>query len=255
MESALIGCTGFVDGNLRVQRDFQFLYNSGNVRDMTGRHFTEVYCAGIPSVKWWANQHPEEDRAAITLLEEVLSTVIAERFVLISTVDVYPRTQGMDESFDCASLQNHVYGTHRLAFEEFCLKRFSRIFVVRLPGLFGDGIKKNVIFDLLNGNCLEAINLRSSFQYYYLGDINADIDRQIEGGVRIINYVTEPLRTSMIVERLFPSLPVGGKDSAEAHYDLRTRYAWFRGREGPYLYSGNEIMAKLEAFVTGYPRR
>lgn len=39
--------------------------------------------------QWYANLHPEEDKAAIQILMDCLSTVKAKHFILISTIDVY----------------------------------------------------------------------------------------------------------------------------------------------------------------------
>ena len=42
-----------------------------------------------------------------------------------------------------------------MAFEDFCVRTFAGCVVVRLPGLFGEGLKKNVLYDLLNDNRLD----------------------------------------------------------------------------------------------------
>ena len=177
MRTALIGYTGVVGGNLRQKHDFTDLYNSKNFQDMKNQEYDLVVCAGVSAVKWMANKEPEKDLANIKALEDVLATVNAKQFILISTIDVYAVTQGKDEAFDCSSIDNHAYGTHRLAFEGFCDDKFENCTIVRLPGLFGEGLKKNVIYDLLNDNCLEMINTKSSFQYYYLKYLWKDIGR------------------------------------------------------------------------------
>jgi hypothetical protein len=56
-------------------------------------------------LKWRANQQPEEDRAAIDGLVQNLAEVRVSRVILISTVDVYPITAGVGESFDCRSVK------------------------------------------------------------------------------------------------------------------------------------------------------
>ncbi|MDH5711961.1 MAG: sugar nucleotide-binding protein, partial [Gammaproteobacteria bacterium] len=146
MNNALIGYTGFVGSNILEQHPFEELYNSKNFKDMEGKTFGDVACAGISAVKWLANKNPEEDRTKITELKNILSTITADRFILISTIDVYPNTSDGDEQFDCSSLPNNAYGTHRLEFEQFCISSFSNCYIIRLPGLFGTNLKKNVIF-------------------------------------------------------------------------------------------------------------
>src|SRR5438045_4212543 len=111
--SALIGHTGFVGSNLASQFSFDDYFRSTNVAEMAGRDYGLVVCAGIQAKKWWANQNPEADWFGIQTLLNVLSTVSARRFVLISTVDVYPQRSGVDEESLINPDNNHAYGKHR----------------------------------------------------------------------------------------------------------------------------------------------
>ena len=177
MRTALIGYTGFVGSNLCEQGTWTNLYNSKNIGEMRGEFFDQVVCAGVSAVKWWANKNPEEDWKNIGSLLNVLRTVRAGKFVLISTIDVYPNPVQVDERSDCESTTNHAYGTHRLKLEKELGELFSDLHVMRLPGLFGRGLKKNVIYDFLNSNCLDAINPESVIQYYYLDNFSKDMQR------------------------------------------------------------------------------
>ena len=253
--SGLVGYSGFVGGNLLSQRPFDALYNSKNFRDMQGQAFGELVCAGVSAAKWKANQDPAGDRQRIAELEEVLATVLAEQFVLISTIDVYPVLLDVDESFDCHSQPNHAYGSNRLALEDFCRSHFANCCVVRLPGLFGDGLKKNIIFDLLHDNCLETINPNSSFQYYDLCDLWQDVQRVTAAGMQTANLFTEPLATRAILERFFPDKQVGQNPSPEAHYDLHTRHSDLWGRRGPYIASAEQVSELMAAFISRHSGR
>lgn len=249
--NCLIGYTGFVGGNLATQRTFDVLINSKNFESMRGAHYDRVVCAGVSAVKWQANKDPAADEARIKALADVLATVTADKFVLISTIDVYSAVTGADESTDCHNPAHHAYGRHRLAFEEFCRARFPDITIVRLPGLFGPGIKKNVVFDLLHDNCLEMINPKSTFQYYDLRNLADDIERAEAAGLDLVNLFTEPVGTAEILARFFPDAVVGANPSPEAHYDLYTRHAALRGLPGRYLYTHDEVMAQLADFIAG----
>ncbi|MFC1549270.1 hypothetical protein ACFL4R_00130 [Nitrospirota bacterium] len=254
MRSALIGYTGFVGSNLSNQRSFDRLYNSRNFRELEGEVFDEIICAGVSAIKWQANKEPEKDKAKIKELSEVLKTVKTKRFFLISTIDVYPVIRDKDESFDCHTMNNHPYGTHRLAFEDFCMNQFNNCYIFRLPGLFGKGLKKNVIYDLLNDNCLEMINPASSFQYYYLKNLWADIQKVAQTNVKLINLFTEPVATSTIIDRFFPDKDIKPNPAraAEAHYSLHTSYAKLWGKDGQYIYSHNEMIEQLEEFIRNH---
>ncbi|MBO4631469.1 MAG: NAD(P)-dependent oxidoreductase [Lentisphaeria bacterium] len=247
--NCLIGYTGFVGGNLAAQRRYDVLINSKNFHDMEGQDYDRIVCAGVPAVKWKANKDPEGDIAHINELVEVLKTVSCGKFVLISTIDVYPVNTNADEDFDCHAPDHHAYGRHRLYFEEFCRNHFSDVMIVRLPGLFGKGIKKNVIFDLLHDNCLEMINPESCFQYYYLRYLSDDIDLAEKQGIPLINLFTEPIRTRTILERFFPAKEIGAAPSPLARYDLFTKYSRLRGKTGRYLYSAEEVLAQLNEFI------
>lgn len=254
MKNALIGYTGFVGSNLAAQKKFECMYNSKNFREMAGQSFCEVVCSGVSALKQVANRDPEGDRQRIRELEEVLATIQADRFILISTIDVYPSVNGVDEEFDCHALPNHAYGKHRLLFEDACRRLFSNCYVIRLPGLFGNGIKKNVIFDLLNDNFLEAMNPASSFQYYYLQNLHADIQRAVDAGLHLVNLFTEPVATKDILERFFPGKAVGQQAGPEMHYDIHTRHAERWGRSGPYIHSRDEVLSLLGSFIQHYAR-
>lgn len=250
--NCLIGYTGFVGGNLAAQRKYDVLINSKNFHTLENREFDRIVCAGVPAVKWKANKEPEADLAHINELVDVLKTVKAKKFILISTIDVYSVNSGVDEDFDCHNPAHHAYGRHRLYFEDFCRKQFPDLLVVRLPGLFGTGIKKNVIFDLLNDNCLEMINPASSFQYYYLKNLSDDIERAEHAGLQLVNLFNEPVKTQTILDRFFPGKVVGSKASPVGAYDMRTKYASLRGRSGGYLYSAEEVLDQMKEFIEGY---
>ena len=81
MTTALIGSTGFVGTTLLRQSNFDNCYHSADIGEIDGRHFDCVFCAAAPAKKWYANLHPEEDRACIDALIGHLRTVSAERFV------------------------------------------------------------------------------------------------------------------------------------------------------------------------------
>ena len=207
--TCLIGHTGFVGTNLKQQRPFDDLYRSTNIEEIRGKHYGLLVCSGVSAAKWRANKAPEEDRAAVDRLLENLFTVKAERLVLISTVDVYPTAANVDESFDCGSLPNHAYGVNRLHVESALRQAFPNLFVVRLPALFGPGLKKNVIYDLLRDNCLNVINPESVFQYYDMTSLSHDLDIVLKHEVPLINLATEPVPTKVIHARFFPDAVIG----------------------------------------------
>ena len=248
-ENALIGHTGFVGGNLAAQRAYDRCFNSRNIHEIRGRAFDTVVCAGVGAVKWKANKEPEADWAGIQALLEPLATIQAKRFVLISTIDVYPNPVDVTED-DLPSEENHAYGRHRLKVEQFVSERFPLYHIVRLPGLFGNGLKKNVIYDLLHDNCLEMIQPASAFQYYNLAHLTADLDRAVSNGLKVLNMATEPLSTRSIIDSFASGKEVGSKAGPVGRYDFRSKYDHLWNCSGGYLYNGATVLREIGEFMT-----
>jgi hypothetical protein len=247
VRTALVGHTGFVGSNLLRQATFDDCFNSRTIAEIRGRSYDLIVCAGLPAAKWIANREPESDRANVLALSSHLSEVDAEEVVLVSTVDVYPVPFGVDE-LTPTELAGHPYGAHRLAFEDFVRAQFPRVSVVRLPALFGTGLRKNVLYDLLNGKLLEAVDPSSEFQWYDVCRLWADLQVARSAGLELVNLAVEPVATGEILDRCFPGVRVGGV-GLQTRYDVRTRHAAAFGRSGPYLGSRDEVLDGIAAFV------
>jgi hypothetical protein len=196
--TCIIGYTGFVGFNLCQQIEFDDYYNSKNINDIKNKSYATIVCCGIDAKKWIANKDPENDLIKVSSLIDVLKTVKCDRFIHISTIDVYGDvSSGLNESHPVTSC--HPYGDNRLYAEMEFKKIFTNIIIVRLPGLFGYGLKKNIVYDLINNRC-ESINLNSKFQWYYLGDLWNDIQRIICLNGKVVNLFTEPISNKEIFD-------------------------------------------------------
>ena len=122
---ALIGHTGFIGRNLARQRTWDACFSRQDIDAIRGRSFELVVCAGLPSDRWLANGNPGGDRSNMLSLANALAEVHAERFVLVSTIDVYPVPVGVDESTVIEPAHNRAYGEHRLEFERMVAARFA----------------------------------------------------------------------------------------------------------------------------------
>lgn len=252
---ALIGHTGFVGANLLRAGGFDAAYNSRNIDDIAGRTFTEVVCAGVSAVKWLANREPEADRVAIARLTDALARASIARFVLISTVDVYPDpAAAADESTPFREGPAHAYGRHRLALERWAAERWPDHLVMRLPALFGPGLKKNVLYDLLHDNLVEKIDPASQFQWYPVERLPADLARAAAAGLRVVNLVTAPIRTAALLERYFPDARVADPGIAPACYRIQTQFGGAFGRSAPHLMEAEEVLQEIGRFVADYAR-
>jgi nucleoside-diphosphate-sugar epimerase len=247
--ACLIGNSGFVGGNLARQYSFDDCYNSRNIEQIRGRSYDLLVCCGVSAVKWHANRFPAEDRARIDRLLKQLSYVRATRAILISTVDVYPSTKGVDESFDPHGHSNHPYGINRLHVEDTIREFFGSAHVVRLPALFGPGLKKNVIYDLLHDNCLDAIHPHGSFQYYDVRRLWRDLQTVTGNNLSVVNFATGPIETSEIVRRYFPAKQIVSEAATPPGYDMRTKYADHFNGGGGYIYRSEEVLADMGDWI------
>jgi nucleoside-diphosphate-sugar epimerase len=246
---ALIGYTGFVGGSLLRQTQFDDLYNSANSQAMRGRTYDLMICAGAPAAKWIVNREPEKDRSNLEGLMENLRQVTAGRFLLISTVDVYrmPPPVYEDSPIDPGLLD--AYGRHRFYLEEFVRRQFERAFIVRLPGLFGEGLKKNFIYDLLHSNALDWTHKDSLFQFYDMERLWQDLEKVLDANLPLVNFATEPVRAADVARISFDMTFDNFPDKPPACYDMRTRFAHHFGSPGDYLYSAEETFERIRRYV------
>jgi nucleoside-diphosphate-sugar epimerase len=247
MHSALIGHTGFVGGNLVRQHRFERCYNSRNIETIAGQDFDLLVCAGAPAAKWQANRFPDEDRACLGRLMTCLEQTRARRAILISTVDVFGAAAGVDE--DSEPTGATPYGQHRLELEHFMSRLFPTL-VVRLPGLFGPGLKKNAVYDLLHQNEVHKIDRRAVYQFYNLERLWSDICTAQRGGVSLVHFATEPVSMGDVARAAFGMELTGEPMAVPPRYDLRTRYDKLFGGAGGYLCSRQEVLEDLRAFVS-----
>jgi nucleoside-diphosphate-sugar epimerase len=250
MPDALIGFTGFVGGNLRRQRPFDDLYRSTNIGELAGRSYNTIVCAGAPAEKWKANQDPDGDRAALATLRDALRDCQADEMILISTVDVYGRPIEVDEATPVDTQGLHPYGLHRYELERFARDHFPRVLIARLPGLFGKGLKKNIIYDFLNHNNVDRIHSQSVYQFYGLDRLWADLETARTAGLDLIHLTTEPVSVAEIARHAFGlEFHQAPEGVAPARYDFRTRHAALYGASGRYLIDKAAILAAIREFV------
>ena len=150
--TGLIGYTGFVGSNLSQQTKFDKYYNSTNIKTIIGHEFGLIVCTGVNAVKWLANQQPEADAKNIEKLKICLAQTKINHLVLISTIDIYDLPIEVNEDSIPNLQQQDYYGKHRYQFEQWITKQtnIKQYTIIRLPSLFGNNLKKNLVFDIMN---------------------------------------------------------------------------------------------------------
>jgi hypothetical protein len=249
MKSALIGYTGFVGSNIAAQHKFDDRYNTSNIDELDGKSYDLVVSAANRAEMWRINKDPEQDLAEIEAFIEHLKTIKTKQLVLISSVGVYKQTVEVDEDTPLETKGLLPYGVHRYRLEQFCRANFKTL-IVRLPGLFGQGLKKNVIYDLMHNNNVDRIHHAGSYQYYNLGNIWRDIQTALDNSLELVNFATEPIRTDELAKACFGldliNEPAG---VTPANFDIRSKHAEvFKGANG-YLYTKQQELADIRNFV------
>jgi hypothetical protein len=253
MPSALIGHSGFVGSTLLRQRSFDHLYRSTNIGECTGKNFDFAVCAAAPAQKWIANRDPESDRKTIDGLIAHLRGIRCDTFVLVSTVDVFREPVGVTESSPVDEEGLHAYGRNRRRLEQAVEEHFPRHLVVRLPGLVGPGLRKNVIYDFLNGNNLAAIESRAVFQFYPMVCLWADIQAALSLGLDLVHLTAEPVSVAEVSAAGFGRPFANTLAGTPAKYDMRTRHAAAFGGTGDYQYARRESLLAIRAYAQSEP--
>ncbi|MDZ5434241.1 pyridine nucleotide transhydrogenase [Pseudomonas fluorescens] len=248
MTDALIGSSGFVGSTLLNQTKFDFHYRSTNIQEIDGKSFDTVVCAAAPAQKWIANQNPEKDREIIETLIGHLNTIKCNYFILISTVDVFSSPIGVNEASPINEESLLAYGLNRRYLEKFVEQHFEHHLIVRLPGLVGPGLRKNVIYDFQNDNNIQNIDSRAVFQFYPMVNLWADINIAREANINIIHLTAKPISVSDVSKFGFGKTFENHCAATLAEYDMQTQHADIYGISGSYQYGAHETIHAIRSY-------
>lgn len=253
MRNCLIGYSGFVGSTLLRQVEFKYLYRSINISEINGLEFDSVVCAGAPAKKWLANRDPEIDLQNIENLISHLKTIKCKQFILISTVDVFRNPIEVNEQTIVEESGLHAYGLHRHFLEKFVTAQFPNHLIVRLPGLVGPGLRKNIIFDFLNNNNLKNIESRSIFQFYPMVNLWSDIQTALRAKLKLIHLTAQPISVSDASLLGFGKTFDQQCERPPALYDMRTCHGKLFGVQGHYQYSQKETIQAIRTYAQSEP--
>jgi sugar phosphate isomerase/epimerase len=250
MTTAIVGYSGFVGSNLLKFYKFDYFYNSSNFHEAMNKEFDTLFFSGIPAVKWIANKYPEEDSNIINKIKTIIETIKVKKIILISTIDVYESINSQEnEDYDCDYENNHTYGKNRYLFENFIKEKFDNYYIIRLPALFGMGLKKNIIYDLVNNNQVDKIEKNTKFQWYDLKWLKNDIDIILSNELRVSNLFTEPLETIEIL-KLFNYSLNEYKNESTLYYDVKTKYSdVFNSNCKDYIRDKNIVLNNIKEYL------
>lgn len=156
MKIALIGYKGFVGRALFKELDVIGV-DRDNYEKKKKDWYDMVINSAMPSKRFWAWNNPWDDfKATVELTADIFYNWKFEKLIQISTVSA--RCQ-----------LNHPYGVNKAAAEIIVLSRKNNL-VIRLGALFGEGLDKGVIFDMLNG---KEVFVAKESRYNYISTAKA----------------------------------------------------------------------------------
>jgi hypothetical protein len=244
---ALVGYTGFVGSHLiRENMDY---FHRANIHLLCEKEYNTVYCSAVPAEKWKANKNPNEDKANIDHLIQQLDRVRCKRFVLISTVDVYDNRVPQCEDPDVYpnAYTKEPYGAHRRYLEEWVMNRFPDGYIFRLPALYGHGLKKNALFDMMHLNQVDKLRSHWVFQWYNVQWLQADMEHHISKEHHVVNLVTPPFLLQLIQTLFFPRITLSTETTPVVQYSVSSKYG--------YSHTVEDVLLTMAAFVRYTPRK
>ena len=249
LNSALIGSTGFVGTTL--QRDYKFTncFHSTDIANIDNKSFDVVVCAGASAKKYLANQDPVTDERNIDGLISHLKTIKAKLFVLVSTVDVFKSPIDIDENTKVDLTDLHPYGKNRYKLEQFVKENFTNHLIVRLPGLVGLGLRKNIIYDFKHNNNVEKIESRNVFQFYPMKNLFKDINVALENNLKLVHLTAAPISVSEAASFAFKREFSNHLDSKLVNYNFKTIYANLWNSSSDYQYSKQQSLDAIREYA------
>ncbi len=173
---AIFGANGFVGkkifSSLLALGIYQVIpVTRDNYSACIGKFYNVVINSAMPAARFWAENNPDKDfQESVGKTAGIFYGCTFDKFVQISTVSA--RCQ-----------LDTVYGRHKLAAENLC--NYGNNLIVRLGPMFGSGLKKGVLIDMLKG---QKVYVNSESRYAF-----ADVDF-------VGQYIASHLDLSGIIE-------------------------------------------------------
>jgi hypothetical protein len=135
------------------------------------------------------------------------------------------------------------YGGNRYLLESLLGESTEHLLVRRLGGLFGPGLKKNLIYDALHNRFeqLRKYHPESTYQYMPVEtSINLSLSRRL-ADVKIVNIVGEPTAAKRLLDGRQNYLSF---DAERVSYDVRSNH----GLNGPYFMSAESVLKSVNEY-------
>jgi len=158
-----------------------------NKTEFFGKRCKILIFANGNSIRYKANEDPYFDfNASVSSIAEYIHKIDFELFVHLSTVAVYDspsseQTTSEDTKINSKSLP--TYGYHKLLGEEYIQHYCKHYLIFRLPGIVGNGTRKNPVYDFLHKEKKVMVSSESSYNFINTEDIAESIFKVIHLGI------------------------------------------------------------------------
>jgi nucleoside-diphosphate-sugar epimerase len=186
----ILGGKGFVGSAFarfcQVNNKDHVVIDRKNYDSYKGRSCDIFINANGNSSKVLATKDPMEDfDATVQSTRKSLLDFQFKKYILISSGDVYPDYMSSEKTKEDSEIdvtRESTYGFHKYLTEECVRHGSSDWLVVRLGGMVGIGLKKNPIFDIINGGPI-WLDSQSELQYMNTDDVAKTVFKLINNGL------------------------------------------------------------------------
>jgi nucleoside-diphosphate-sugar epimerase len=247
---AIVGANGFIGRHLSKRLKIEEQYGRHNIQDLEKSKAKLFIVAAAPAAKWEANSNPEKDSENIDSLITSLQALKDKRCVLISTIDVFPNGVTFDEDSLKPESIAEAYGRNRGRLEDSLRDISGSTLILRLPGMYGPGLKKNLLYDLVTGKVVTGISPESTFQFYDVRNLLGHFWISFHLGLNLVHLATEPVSVADIYRTCFMQSPPIN-DSPMISYSMQTKFAYeLSGRSSRFLFSSDETLAGIKSWAS-----
>ena len=179
MRVTLIGAHGFVGTGLRLflaaQSGVELVaVTRQNYDSLKGTRADVTIDSSGNSKKFLSDQQPllDLDLSVVQRLR-TLQDFPASLHVHISSVDVYDQLDSREKTTETTAINlaaNSNYGAHKILAEQIVQHYASDWLILRLAGMVGPALRKNPVFDILNGQPLR-IHPDSRYQFMHTAEV------------------------------------------------------------------------------------
>jgi len=196
----VLGYNGFIGSNVLEVLKQNFSVNESDKYDFL------VNCAGF-SKMYEGNKNPDKMRNVEDSILEKINGISFDKIIHLSTIyiEVYPQD---------------VYSRIKVEMEDKILSKYENATVLRLGGVLGKGLKKNVVFDLITNGPL-YVTSDSFYNYISAYEIANIISYLINNPIAgIINVGSSKSISVADIANILKKNPIYGNKKETINFDI-----------------------------------